>query len=80
MLDPTEIKATLEAAKNAWSERRIVVVFQPHRYTRTRDLFEDFSNVLSNADALIITEIYSAGENHITGADSRALCAAIRAR
>lgn len=77
---PTEIKATLEAAKNAWSERRIVVVFQPHRYTRTRDLFEDFSNVLSNADALIITEIYSAGENHIAGADSRALCAAIRAR
>ena len=77
---PTEIKATLEAAKNAWSERRIVVVFQPHRYTRTRDLFEDFSNVLSNADALIITEIYSAGEEHIAGADGRALCAAIRAR
>ena len=77
---PTEIKATLEAAKNAWSERRIVVVFQPHRYTRTRDLFEDFSNVLSNADALIITEIYSAGEEHIAGADGRALCAAVRAR
>jgi len=77
---PTEIKATLEAAKNAWSERRIVVVFQPHRYTRTRDLFEDFSNVLSNADALIITEIYSAGEDPIAGADGRALCAAIRAR
>ena len=77
---PTEIKATLEAAKNAWKERRIVVVFQPHRYTRTRDLFEDFSNVLSRADALIITEIYSAGEEHITGADGRALCAAIRAR
>ena len=77
---PTEIKATLEAAKNAWSERRIVVVFQPHRYTRTRDLFEDFSQVLSNADALIVTEIYSAGEEHIAGADGRALCAAIRAR
>jgi len=77
---PTEIKATLEAAKNAWSERRIVVVFQPHRYTRTRDLFEDFSNVLSSADALIITEIYSAGEDHIAGADGRALCAAVRAR
>lgn len=77
---PTEIKATLEAAKNAWSDRRIVVVFQPHRYTRTRDLFEDFSNVLSVADALIVTEIYSAGEEHITGADGRALCAAIRAR
>lgn len=77
---PTEIKATLEAAKNAWSERRIVVVFQPHRYTRTRDLFEDFSQVLSKADALIVTEIYSAGEEHIAGADGRALCAAIRAR
>ena len=77
---PTEIKATLEAATNAWSERRIVVVFQPHRYTRTRDLFEDFSKVLSKADALIVTEIYSAGEEHIAGADGRALCAAIRAR
>jgi len=77
---PTEIKATLEAAKNAWNERRIVVVFQPHRYTRTRDLFEDFSNVLSRADALIVTEIYAAGEEHIAGADGRALCAAIRAR
>ncbi|VAW58814.1 UDP-N-acetylmuramate--L-alanine ligase [hydrothermal vent metagenome] len=77
---PTEIKATLEAAKNAWSQRRIVVVFQPHRYTRTRDLFEDFSQVLSVADALIVTEIYSAGEVHIAGADGRALCAAIRAR
>jgi len=77
---PTEIKATLEAAKNAWNNRRIVVVFQPHRYTRTRDLFEDFSKVLSQADALIVTEIYAAGEEHIAGADGRALCAAIRAR
>jgi len=77
---PTEIKATLEAAKNAWSDRRIVVVFQPHRYTRTRDLFEDFSRVLSQADALVVTEIYAAGEEHIAGADGRALCAAIRAR
>ncbi len=77
---PTEIEATLDAAKGAWSNRRIVVVFQPHRYTRTRDLFEDFSKVLSVADALIVTEVYAAGENHITGADGRALCAAIRAR
>ncbi|VAW56762.1 UDP-N-acetylmuramate--L-alanine ligase [hydrothermal vent metagenome] len=77
---PTEIKATLEAAKNAWHERRIVVVFQPHRYTRTRDLFEDFSKVLAQADALVVTEIYAAGEAHIAGADGRALCAAIRAR
>ncbi len=78
--NPTEIRATLDAAKNAWSDRRIVVVFQPHRYTRTRDLFEDFSTVLSAADALIITEVYAAGEEHIAGADGRALCAAIRAR
>jgi len=77
---PTEIKATLEAAKGAWSDKRIVVVFQPHRYTRTRDLFEDFSKVLSEADTLIITEVYAAGEDHIAGADGRALCAAIRAR
>jgi len=77
---PTEIKATLEAAKGAWSDKRIVVVFQPHRYTRTRDLFEDFSKVLSAADTLIITEVYAAGEEHIAGADGRALCAAIRAR
>ena len=77
---PTEIKATLDAAKNAWKERRIVVVFQPHRYTRTRDLFEDFSKVLSEADVLIVTEVYAAGEKHIAGADGRTLCAAIRAR
>lgn len=77
---PTEIKATLEAAKGAWRDRRIVVVFQPHRYTRTRDLFEDFSKVLTVADALIVTEVYAAGEEHIAGADGRALCAAIRAR
>lgn len=77
---PTEVKATLDAAKNAWKDRRIVVVFQPHRFTRTRDLFEDFSKVLSAADALIVTEVYAAGEEHIAGADGRALCAAVRAR
>ena len=77
---PTEIKATLDAANNAWKDRRIVVVFQPHRYTRTRDLFEDFSKVLSEADVLILTEVYTAGEKHIAGADGRTLCAAIRAR
>jgi UDP-N-acetylmuramate--alanine ligase len=77
---PTEIRATLAAAKGAWSDRRIVVVFQPHRYTRTRDLFEDFSKVLSEADTLLLTEVYAAGEEPIAGADGRALCAAIRAR
>ncbi len=77
---PTEVAATLRAAKNAWPEKRLVAVFQPHRYTRTRDLFEDFSQVLAECDVLILTEIYAAGEEPIAGADGRALCAAIRAR
>ncbi|HEY9201960.1 MAG TPA: UDP-N-acetylmuramate--L-alanine ligase [Gammaproteobacteria bacterium] len=77
---PTEIRATLDAARGAWSDRCIVVVFQPHRYSRTRDLFEDFSKVLSEADTLLVTEVYAAGEEPVAGADGRALCAAIRAR
>lgn len=77
---PTEVAATLEATKNAWPDKRLVVVFQPHRYTRTRDLFEDFSRVLSECDVLMLTEVYAAGEEPVAGADGRALCAAIRAR
>ena len=77
---PTEVAATLNAAKNAWPEKRLVAVFQPHRYTRTRDLFEDFSKVLAECDVLILTEVFAAGEESIAGADGRALCAAIRAR
>ena len=77
---PTEVAATLSASKNAWPEKRLVAVFQPHRYTRTRDLFEDFSQVLAECDVLILTEVYAAGEEMIAGADGRALCAAIRAR
>lgn len=77
---PTEVAATLNAAKNAWPEQRLVAIFQPHRYTRTRDLFEDFSQVLAKCDVLILTEVYAAGEEVIAGADGRALCAAIRAR
>jgi len=77
---PTEVAATLRACKNAWPDKRLVAVFQPHRYTRTRDLFEDFSQVLAECDVLILTEIYAAGEDIISGADGRALCAAIRAR
>ena len=77
---PTEVAATLRAAKNAWPDKRLIAVFQPHRYTRTRDLFEDFSQVLAECDVLILTEIYAAGEEPIAGADGRALCAAIRAR
>ncbi|MFV2003558.1 MAG: UDP-N-acetylmuramate--L-alanine ligase [Gammaproteobacteria bacterium] len=77
---PTEVAATLSATRNAWPDKRLVVVFQPHRYTRTRDLFEDFSRVLVECDVLILTEVYAAGEEPIAGADGRALCAAIRAR
>ena len=77
---PREVAATIQAARAAWPERRLVVVFQPHRYTRTRDLFEDFTEVLSEVDALLVLEVYAAGEQQIAGADSRALCRAIRAR
>ena len=77
---PTEVAATLSATKNAWPDKRLVAIFQPHRYTRTRDLFEDFSQVLAECDVLILTEVYAAGEELIAGADTRALCAAIRAR
>jgi UDP-N-acetylmuramate--alanine ligase len=77
---PTEIAATLDAARTGWPDRRLVVAFQPHRYTRTRDLFEDFARVLADTDTLLVTEVYSAGEDAIAGADGRALCAAIRAR
>ena len=77
---PTEIAATLQAARASWPDRRIVVVFQPHRYTRTRDLFEDFAGVLSDLDALVLLEVYPAGEAAIKGADSRSLARAIRAR
>jgi UDP-N-acetylmuramate--alanine ligase len=77
---PTELAATLSATSNAWPDKRLVVVFQPHRYTRTRDLFEDFSNVLTECDVLVLTEVYAAGEEAIAGADGRALCAAVRAR
>ena len=77
---PREIAATLRAARGAWPERRLIVVFQPHRYSRTRDLMDDFSQVLSEQDPLIITDVYPAGEFPVSGADGRALCRAIRAR
>ncbi len=77
---PREIAATLEALRQAWPDRRSVIIFQPHRYTRTRDLFEDFVQVLSTVDVLILMEVYSAGESVITGADGRALSRAIRMR
>jgi UDP-N-acetylmuramate--alanine ligase len=77
---PTELAATLQAVRAGWPDKRVVVVFQPHRYTRTRDLFEDFALVLADVDVLLLTEVYSAGEDVIAGAEGRALCSAIRAR
>ncbi len=77
---PRELGATLEALHQAWPDRRSVVVFQPHRYTRTRDLFEDFVDVLSTVDVLILLDVYSAGEEAINNADSKTLCRAIRMR
>jgi UDP-N-acetylmuramate--alanine ligase len=77
---PCEIRATLTAARRGWPDRRLVLAFQPHRYSRTRDLLDDFSMVLHEIDPLIITEVYSAGESVIAGADGRALCRTIRAR
>lgn len=77
---PREISATLEALRQAWPSRRSIVIFQPHRYTRTRDLFEDFVQVLSAVDVLLLLDVYSAGETRIPGADGRALSRAIRIR
>lgn len=77
---PTEVSATLSAIRGGWPDKRMVVIFQPHRYTRTRDLFEDFAEALSLTDVLILSEVYAAGEEHITGADGRALARAIRNR
>jgi UDP-N-acetylmuramate--alanine ligase len=75
---PSEIRATLEAVDSGWPERRLVVVFQPHRYSRTRDLYDDFVNVLSKVDVLILLNVYAAGEDPVVGADSRCLCRSIR--
>ena len=75
---PVETAATLAAARGAYPGRRLVLAFQPHRYTRTRDLFEDFIKVLSSADALVLAEVYAAGEQPIVAADGRALAHALR--
>ncbi|WP_434114240.1 UDP-N-acetylmuramate--L-alanine ligase [Methylocaldum sp. GT1TLB] len=77
---PREIAATLDSARQAWPDRRLVLVFQPHRYTRTRDLFEDFVQVLSKTDVLVLLDVYAAGEAPVIGADGRALSRAIRVR
>ncbi|PHM52298.1 UDP-N-acetylmuramate:L-alanyl-gamma-D-glutamyl-meso-diaminopimelate ligase [Xenorhabdus sp. KK7.4] len=77
---PTEVDATVKAARAGWPDKRIVMVFQPHRYTRTRDLYDDFANVLNQVDVLLMLDVYSAGETPIPGADSRSLCRTIRSR
>jgi UDP-N-acetylmuramate--alanine ligase len=77
---PTEINATLDALRQAYAGRRVVLVFQPHRYTRTRDLMDDFARVLAQADSLFVTEVYAAGEAPIEGADGRGICRAVRGR
>lgn len=77
---PTEVEAVIRAAHDAWPGRRLVMLYQPHRYTRTRDLYEDFVRVLSEVDGLLLMEVYSAGEPAINGADGRALCRSIRQR
>jgi UDP-N-acetylmuramate--alanine ligase len=75
---PVEIRATLEAVRGAYPDRRLVLVFQPHRYSRTRDLFDDFVRVLGSADALVLTEVYAAGEQPLAAADGRTLTRAVR--
>jgi len=77
---PTEVAATLAAAKAGFPQRRVVLVFQPHRYSRTRDLMDDFANVLSDADALVLLDVYAAGEEPIAGADGRTMARAVRTR
>lgn len=75
---PREIAATLQAARESWPDRRLVMVYQPHRYTRTRDLFHDFCQVLSSPDKLMLLDVYSAGEAYIEGADGVSLCRGIQ--
>lgn len=77
---PREIAVTLQAARESWPERRLVMVYQPHRYTRTRDLFADFCNVLSLPDKLMLLDVYSAGEEFIKGADGPTLAQEIKKR
>src|SRR5690606_36794445 len=77
---PRALGAVIAAARGGWPDKRLVVAFQPHRYCRTRDLFDDFAGVLSSVDALVLTEVYPAGEAPIAGADARSLARAIRTR
>lgn len=77
---PSEVDVTIQAARAGWPEHRLVMIFQPHRYSRTRDLYDDFANVLEQVDVLFMLDVYSAGEAPIAGADARSLCRTIRSR
>ena len=77
---PSEVLATIKAARAGWPDKRLVMAYQPHRYSRTRDLYEDFVEVLSQVDCLLLLDVYAAGEASIPGADGRALCRSIRLR
>ncbi|WP_108649254.1 UDP-N-acetylmuramate--L-alanine ligase [Dongshaea marina] len=75
---PSEVQAVVEAVRDGWPDKRLVMIYQPHRYSRTRDLYDDFVSVLSKVDVLLLLDVYAAGEEPIAGADSRALCRSIR--
>jgi UDP-N-acetylmuramate--alanine ligase len=77
---PTEVATVIETARKVWPDRRLVMVYQPHRYSRTHDLYDDFTKVLSTVDKLVLLEVYSAGEDYLAGADGHALCQGIRER
>lgn len=77
---PTEVSATIAAARESWPDKRLVMIYQPHRYSRTHDLYEDFVRVLSTVDVLLLLDVYAAGEDAISGADSRSLSRSVRQR
>lgn len=77
---PSEVDMTIKAAKSGWPDKRLVMIYQPHRYSRTRDLYEDFVKVLCDVDKLLLLDVYSAGEAAIVGADSKSLCRSLRQR
>ena len=77
---PTEVESVIATARQVWPGRRLVMAYQPHRYSRTRDLYDDFVRVLSETDVLVMLEVYSAGEERISGADGKALCQGVRSR
>ncbi|MGB0466954.1 MAG: UDP-N-acetylmuramate--L-alanine ligase [Pontibacterium sp.] len=77
---PTEVEAVVKAVREGWPDKRLVMIYQPHRYSRTRDLYEDFVQVLSEPDLLLLLEVYAAGEEPVQGADGRSLCRSIRQR